>query len=270
MRNERRAFTLVELLVVIGIFAVLVALLFPAVSKAKEQALRTKCAANLRSIGHALIMYTQQSGYYPSFQGANGGVGPYAIWPTRLRALLGGDSDVFLCPSRDERFRWPRTGEAAPQWGVIVHATAVQSGFGYEIGEPLMVGTVPLWFSYGYNGWGVEFDGKNKGLGGVVYDVPIGLSPREMKANKVKSPSDMIAIGDSNGDGVFDTLINPKDERCFPGKLHNNGANILFCDGHVTWYPQRYLTPFYNPEGLGDIAWRQAQFRMWNNDNAPF
>jgi len=66
----RRAFTLVELLVVIGIIAVLIAILLPALGRAKSQATTVACLANLRSIGQAIQIYA----------GQNKGMLPYGYW----------------------------------------------------------------------------------------------------------------------------------------------------------------------------------------------
>lgn len=63
--SRRKGFTLFELLVVIGIVALLIAVLMAALVKVRKQALEVKCRANLRSIGQALTMYTQVYGYYP-------------------------------------------------------------------------------------------------------------------------------------------------------------------------------------------------------------
>ncbi len=61
---SRRAFTLVELLVVIGIIALLIAILMPALSRARGQAQSTQCLSNLRQMGQALTMFaSEHQGY---------------------------------------------------------------------------------------------------------------------------------------------------------------------------------------------------------------
>jgi prepilin-type processing-associated H-X9-DG protein/prepilin-type N-terminal cleavage/methylation domain-containing protein len=61
MRSRRFAFTLVELLVVIGIIAVLISLLLPALSKARESGVAAKCASNLHQLAIASFNYSSDN-----------------------------------------------------------------------------------------------------------------------------------------------------------------------------------------------------------------
>src|SRR5688572_12610021 len=157
MASGRRAFTLVELLVVVGIIAALVAVLLPALGRAREQANRVKCGANLHSLGHAMALYTQSYGHYPGAYafvrmpaGMPAGWTPgYAVWPARLRALLGGSQVVFHCPSREASVAW----EAGADGSVLNGADAdLAAQYGYQRGEAVV--SMSRRFSYGYNAWG--------------------------------------------------------------------------------------------------------------------
>jgi prepilin-type N-terminal cleavage/methylation domain-containing protein/prepilin-type processing-associated H-X9-DG protein len=107
-RESKRnsAFTLVELLVVIGIIAVLIGILLPALSRAREQANRVKCESNIRQIMNGFVMYANENkGLLP----AQRCPGLYDWSRTILAALVGeshmngtqatgGNYDYFRCP----------------------------------------------------------------------------------------------------------------------------------------------------------------------------
>jgi len=60
-RPARSAFTLIEILVVIGIIAILIGILVPVLEKARESAMASKCLANLQQIGQSITIYGNEN-----------------------------------------------------------------------------------------------------------------------------------------------------------------------------------------------------------------
>jgi prepilin-type N-terminal cleavage/methylation domain-containing protein/prepilin-type processing-associated H-X9-DG protein len=113
---RRRGFTLVELLVVIAVLAVLIALLLPAVNRARESARQAVCSSNLRQLAGAMLAYTADNdGAFP-FSAEVGNVHPEDwIWWQRGRDPRKSaiakyfnhyDESYFRCPS--DRMDRPR------------------------------------------------------------------------------------------------------------------------------------------------------------------
>lgn len=97
MRNmsQKKAFTLIEILVVIGIIALLAAILFPVLSSARERARSTNCMSNQKQIALALIQYTQDYGrLFPSLNDA--GTDGWSV------AIGIREPNIFQCPSEEQ------------------------------------------------------------------------------------------------------------------------------------------------------------------------
>jgi prepilin-type N-terminal cleavage/methylation domain-containing protein len=74
-RRTARGFTFVELLIVIGIIAVLIGILLPTLARARAQANRAACLSNIRQLGTGILMYCNESdGYFPTCAAADDGV----------------------------------------------------------------------------------------------------------------------------------------------------------------------------------------------------
>jgi type II secretory pathway pseudopilin PulG len=123
-----RAFSLIEPLVVIGIIALLVGIIFPVISKAREASRRTQCASQLRQIGVGLVRYYNEFRALPARPGAleraNPHVFKWASSPTpdddvsELMLKYIGPKEIFYCPSghqdRTPGIWWPyQTGTIA-------------------------------------------------------------------------------------------------------------------------------------------------------------
>lgn len=102
--RSHRGFTLVELLVVIGIIGLLISILLPSLSRAREFAKRAKCLSNVRQVGIAMTVYANQNNQkLPMHHG-----GGSWLWdiPIETRDMLvrdGGIRDILYCPSAEDR-----------------------------------------------------------------------------------------------------------------------------------------------------------------------
>src|SRR5262245_49161610 len=83
MRWNRRAFSLIELLVVMGIIALLLAILFPTLRRVRQQAEAVTCRKNLLSIGQSLLIYSNNNGgwMFPPSNGPLDGRPKEMYWP---------------------------------------------------------------------------------------------------------------------------------------------------------------------------------------------
>jgi len=103
MKARRCGYTLIELLLVLGILGVLWGIILPVVAQVRERARITRCTSNLRQIVMALQMYVQDSdGRYPThlaWPRFQPGVGLYPTYVT--------DARLLLCPSDPKQGEWP-------------------------------------------------------------------------------------------------------------------------------------------------------------------
>jgi prepilin-type N-terminal cleavage/methylation domain-containing protein len=107
--NNPKAFTLIELLTVIGIIGLLVAILLPVLARARGAAFKLKCSSNLGQIGLATSLYCNDSQeFYPSAKDPVSTDPAYWLWMGRgwrqflneyLSAKENGKAGVFLCPA---------------------------------------------------------------------------------------------------------------------------------------------------------------------------
>jgi prepilin-type N-terminal cleavage/methylation domain-containing protein/prepilin-type processing-associated H-X9-DG protein len=228
----RRAFTLVELLVVIGIIAVLISLLLPALNKARDQAKRAACLSNLRQVHQAFMIYSLSHrdqvplGYRRAKQYNSmlysGTAKKYAIFGHLFLRGLMADGRAFYCPAEENAaFQW---NSATNPWPAVdaptTSSTNVQAGYSVrpevEIPDVFTAATVlPRLTRF-----------KNRTIIADTTSAPQRLATR-----------------------------------------HRTGLNALWGDGSAQWIARRQITPaidqLVEPAGAPNVAFDPLMTEVW-------
>ena len=241
--NRTFGFTLIELLVVISIIALLIGILLPALSSAREAARAITCSSNERQQGIVLLTYANDNDQtLPLVQPD---VGPTSN-DDRWWVLLAREDYVNLSnpanPTNDQ-FRWVQADEV--DYYLCPTSREILGGGGQTCG-------------YRMSGW---FD-----------DVaPHGSGPVELSS--VIGTSEVLLVSEPEEATPLPPNLVPRDPNAVPnvfpwvgiGAWHSDGVNMLFVDGHVANADREAIL-----EGAtGKVRWPGNDVARWDPFDAP-
>lgn len=284
LSGSKKAFTLVELLIVIGIVAVIAAILLPVFFAARERGRRTQCLSNERQLGVAIMQYAADSNetlfVADSTWAAHASFG--LGWAGRCYPYVK-DVGIFRCPDDPTV---DIIGNIGPANGRIM--SAVSYGFNSNLAGDNVVNvpqarsipsvtlgqiTAPartvLLFEVSNNIAAVTTPGADEQSAygntaqGMASSGPDGVTP-DPTCPLGNSASGLVQYATGNMGGM---LLNgaTKDGVALPGAngsnpRHGDGANYAACDGHVVWLQPEQVSPGYDaplpgePHFLRDAA----------------